>query len=96
MGQNGVLIDSYCPSPKFSGTFYGITKTRSVAELWHVEISKNGEILYILRIFKFSFRDLGKSLIFDPKSISGPNIAYWAKLLHFMGFPNVTWEFLRF
>ena len=21
---------------------------------------------------------------------------YWAKLLHFMGFPNVTWEFLRF
>ena len=74
MGQNGVLIDSYCPSPKFSGTFYGIEKARSVAEISRVEISKNREILYILGIFKFSFRDLGKSLIFGPKSISGPHI----------------------
>ena len=47
---------------------------------------------YILGILKFSFRNLGNFFIFGPWSISVPH--YLAKLLHFMGFTNVIWDYI--
>ena len=74
LGQNEVFIDSYSLCVKFSGAFYGIEKAFSVVQLSRDEFSKNGKILYILGIFKFSIGDLKSYLIFGPRSVSGPHI----------------------
>ena len=66
-----ILIDSV---PNFQAFFYGIEKAFSVVELSRDEFSKNGKILYILGIFKFSIGDLKSYLIFGPRSVSGPHI----------------------
>ena len=71
MGSKLILI---VPVSNFQELFTELKKKASVAEVSHVEISKNRKILYILGILRFSFRDLGKSLIFEPRSISEPHI----------------------
>ena len=70
MGSKLILI---VPVPNFQELF---TELKKLVPLPRYRASKFQKIAksYTLGILKFSFHDLGKSLIFGPKSISGPHI----------------------
>ena len=57
----------------FQALFTGFFMERFlIVELSSHEFSKNGKILYILGIFKFSIGNLGTTLIFGPDQFLGP------------------------